>query len=237
MKLPKEITTVTPLSKYLAMILFITLPFIGFFLGIRYQQTIPPETILKTYPTPTPKSGCYYIENSEAACPKKDCGKILICPTPTPIAIPTVDPSITANWKTYTNTTFGYSIKIPNKYDVPSQTAREKSQFGIGQNICIKQINNNTCNIVIAYWQKSLDETIKIKLPTDQSQPKDFVIKNIKGKMLVYKIGESTTDVVILIPKLNSSNETISISYSIYPADLKTSEIYDQILSTFQFTP
>lgn len=38
MKLSKELTTVTSFSKALAMILFIALPFIGFYLGMRYQQ-------------------------------------------------------------------------------------------------------------------------------------------------------------------------------------------------------
>lgn len=37
-KLPKELTTITPLSKIAAIIAFITLPVIGFFLGIRYQE-------------------------------------------------------------------------------------------------------------------------------------------------------------------------------------------------------
>jgi len=89
MKLPKELITVTPLSKFLAMILFVSLPVVGFLLGMRHQQIISSPSIITNYPTPTPSSesgsGCYYIENSEAACPKKDCGKILICPTPTQI--------------------------------------------------------------------------------------------------------------------------------------------------------
>ena len=38
MKLSKKYTTVTPLSKAIAMILFIALPFIGFFLGMQYQK-------------------------------------------------------------------------------------------------------------------------------------------------------------------------------------------------------
>lgn len=37
MKLAKKLTTATPLSKILAMVLFIALPFVGFYLGIRYQ--------------------------------------------------------------------------------------------------------------------------------------------------------------------------------------------------------
>lgn len=40
MRLPKKLTTVTLLSKALAIIVFITLPFIGFFLGIQYQETL-----------------------------------------------------------------------------------------------------------------------------------------------------------------------------------------------------
>ena len=38
MKLSKKLTTVTPLSKFLAMALFIILPFVGFYLGIKYQE-------------------------------------------------------------------------------------------------------------------------------------------------------------------------------------------------------
>ncbi len=40
MKLSKKYTTVTPLSKILALILFIALPFIGFYLGMLYQKGI-----------------------------------------------------------------------------------------------------------------------------------------------------------------------------------------------------
>jgi hypothetical protein len=40
MPLPKELTTVTLFSKYLAMILFVAFPFVGFFVGIQYQSKI-----------------------------------------------------------------------------------------------------------------------------------------------------------------------------------------------------
>jgi len=36
--LPPSFTTVTPFSKLLAAILFITLPFVGFYLGLHYQE-------------------------------------------------------------------------------------------------------------------------------------------------------------------------------------------------------
>jgi hypothetical protein len=40
MKLSKTLTSVTPFSKYLAMFLFILFPFVGFYLGMRYQQIV-----------------------------------------------------------------------------------------------------------------------------------------------------------------------------------------------------
>ena len=46
MQLPKSFTTVTPLSKTLAFMLLITLPFAGFYLGMQYQQQIDQDTVL-----------------------------------------------------------------------------------------------------------------------------------------------------------------------------------------------
>ena len=43
-KFPKWLTTVTPFSKALAMILFIILPFVGFYLGMQYQQKVAIST-------------------------------------------------------------------------------------------------------------------------------------------------------------------------------------------------
>jgi len=47
---------VTTFSKLLAMILFITLPFLGFYLGMQYQQelTVNPPVILEVQKTVTP---------------------------------------------------------------------------------------------------------------------------------------------------------------------------------------
>lgn len=39
--LPKELTTVTPLSRFLAMVCFITVPVIAFFYGMRIQRENP----------------------------------------------------------------------------------------------------------------------------------------------------------------------------------------------------
>lgn len=60
--LPPQLTQVTTFSKILAMILFITLPFVGFLLGIQYQSRLTlespyvPSPILIS-PTNTPQDG------------------------------------------------------------------------------------------------------------------------------------------------------------------------------------
>lgn len=51
----KQFTTVTLLSKTIALILFILLPFIGFYIGMQYQKTLdsltPTQPVLMQAPT------------------------------------------------------------------------------------------------------------------------------------------------------------------------------------------
>lgn len=53
MKLPKFWTTVTPLSKTIALILFAFLPAIAFFFGVRYQQRLDQPLLQKASPLPS----------------------------------------------------------------------------------------------------------------------------------------------------------------------------------------
>lgn len=50
MALPSSFTTVTPISKFIAMLLFITLPFAGFYLGIQYGKISTTPTIYLSHP-------------------------------------------------------------------------------------------------------------------------------------------------------------------------------------------
>ena len=66
MKLPKYFTTVTPFSKLIVLIIFISFPIYGFLLGLNFQQKFSPqiryiqeEKIVKVYPTESPKSLIY----------------------------------------------------------------------------------------------------------------------------------------------------------------------------------
>ena len=96
MILPKQLTTVTRLSKILALILFVTLPFIGFLLGIRYQAGL---TVVKIE----------YVKQDA----KKSTTPTIVVPTskPNPTTIPT-------GWKTYQNDTCHYSLSYPSDWIV-----------------------------------------------------------------------------------------------------------------------
>jgi len=48
MKLSKQWTTVTPLSKAIALALFVALPFIGFYLGRQYQHAVEMAILMGT---------------------------------------------------------------------------------------------------------------------------------------------------------------------------------------------
>jgi len=58
MKIPKELRTVTTLSKTIALIMFISMPIIGFFIGRNYQMALDTiktvETSIKITPTTFP---------------------------------------------------------------------------------------------------------------------------------------------------------------------------------------
>jgi hypothetical protein len=98
MTLPKSITTVTKFSKFLALVMFILLPFIGFFFGMAYQMQIDGVQKVSNpvnYPNPSPT------------------------PTPTPTLSPNPDPL--ANWKTFTNEKLGFSFKYPENYLIVSE--------------------------------------------------------------------------------------------------------------------
>lgn len=46
MSIKKQFTTVTTLSKILALALFVALPFIGFYVGINYRESVSPVPII-----------------------------------------------------------------------------------------------------------------------------------------------------------------------------------------------
>ena len=99
MILPKSLTNTTPLSKILAAILFITLPILGFYLGMEYEKAVAPDF-------------------TEVQPP-------VIHTTPKPETDPT------ANWKTYRNIEYGFSVDYPDNLAVVEAISAESYEDGL----------------------------------------------------------------------------------------------------------
>jgi hypothetical protein len=229
MKLPKGLITVTPLSKFLAMILFVSLPVVGFLLGMRHQQIISSPSIITNYPTPTPSSesgsGCYYIENSEAACPKKDCGKILICSTPAP--------DETANWKAYTNDKYGFEIKYHPESEPQENIGNEISgQFTY---LLLVRFGTNPIKSTYGYElrvsKQSLDsyrEELVGHITDKIDSEEQIVINDNNWTKINYQIFLTTDYVPVTMVITNHAGYSYAITSSAMDID--------QILATFKFT-
>lgn len=99
MRLSPALTTVTPLSKAVAMILFIALPFAGFFLGIQYEKYNPNRSIAQNDPASPGLSDTWQYASS-------------------PSPIPSPEP-----WTQYRNERYRFSFQHPNNWRVDERGA------------------------------------------------------------------------------------------------------------------
>lgn len=98
MLLPKELTTVTPLSKIIALFLFIILPIIGFALGMYYgSSAIPKGEKNVVLPNTSDNTGLYIS--------------------------PTITPSQNEPY-TFVNEILGFKVTYPSNYDVVEAKVR-----------------------------------------------------------------------------------------------------------------
>lgn len=90
MSLPKSLTTVTPFSKILAAILFITFPFAGFLAGMQYQ---------KSFSQQASDQSTLFCKHWETICdpnytdPNGGCAPKKICVDPSPTTLQLVTPT------------------------------------------------------------------------------------------------------------------------------------------------
>ena len=134
----------------------------------------------------------------------------------------------TANWKTYTNTAFGYSIKFPDTYAVSSQSDKEKSQLGDASRCIVTKIDGK-CSVLINSFKNtaklSLEEWVKkyeIPLSTYSGNAK-ISKSNLNG----YNALSARNETQVVYYLENNSN-IFYIESSINQEDLS-------ILDTFKF--
>ncbi|GEM_PF-6523989 len=219
MPLPKSFTTVTPLSKALAMILFITLPFIGFYFGINYPKELSPQTqiVNTTQPSPTPDPTAYwkyYIDDTlgilfkypnewEVKVAKGQNGNVLQVYTPTAISIENYIP------------------------------AKEKEKFIIS----IKKWEKKAKDNYALYSQ-----IVQLRGSGDPYSYSDWEIKHIHGNEIVYRGGVGAANREVEVDQffkereayiLKGNGDVIHIKPGILVGESK--DFYDKFLSTFKF--
>src|SRR3989344_8166508 len=105
MTLPKELTTITPLSRYFSLFILIALPFVGFYVGFRYAERF-----------------AEYIQSRSSV------DQYMLTNQPTNSKDPsTANPDpIPANWKTYTNTAYRFELNYPPDWVFEEETRQEQ---------------------------------------------------------------------------------------------------------------
>jgi len=229
MKLPKSWTKVTTFSKIFAMLLFVSSPFVGFYLGINYQQAkhsrqISVENILVNQSiTPTPVS---YQE------------------PPTLKPVPTIGDSSDTAWTKYTNSQLRFSFDYPSqllveektdfsiivwldreKTDISSIRGYETVHFNPYQYFTITQINTSFSD----WYQQNYG-----------NQPEGYLSIPIKkidipGKEAYYHrgdgIGEGTFDYIFI----KSDNELIDIRTYESQKTIDQDPVLKKIIYSLQF--
>lgn len=221
------LTAVTPLSKTLAIILFISLPFLGFYLGIIYQSsliTLSQPSNLNVPPDPS-QSRAVFSDLSRQSTPLASAKE-------------------TANWKTYTNQKFGFSLKYPNTWnegdrkvevgDVVVLTPAPVELMGYQiQAVYIQVISNPKHLTSMGYYDQVLKPSqagsvctnplINTNVPTS--------LKNLDATII-----EGTCGVLSQGPRMvvaTKDNYIVGISSSFI--DKVDNNLIYQILSTFKF--
>jgi hypothetical protein len=219
--LHKYLFTITTFSKLLAMILFIALPFLGFYLGMQYQQKV-------TITTPV------VSEVQKTAIP-----------TPTPIVL--VSPLESSSWNTYTNNKIGFQIKYPLTFDRPTlpsgyplaPTLYTDGSEGNGTIIFWETKDKwHSYFFTIEPYNYDLNQLIKDSCLNDNYwsyKTIDVLVSDIKGgECLGTNKTNPTenTDFLFFVGK----GYKFSFDFQPHPGETPNENELEQIISTFKFT-
>lgn len=153
-------------------------------------------------------------------------------PTPTVIIEPTPTPDPTADWKTYTNTKYGFSFKYPNEViNIGSTTSSDS--------INLKKDDSNFAVISI-YQNMSVNDYLKKYesgdplAPTTNVSTTEIVFNNIEATKV--NIGGVDVMYFVLFVKNNQLFKIeLDVTAIMSDPDNTNRSLFDQILSTFKF--
>lgn len=215
--MPASLTTVTTFSKIIAMVLFILLPFGGFYFGMTYQQRISSAT--QVY-SPT-----------HAINPK-------LTFTQQPTSTTSAQPSDgTTNWKTYTNPKFGFQLKSPENTQVNEKSdgvdiiVEPGVSMSVGSGALFRvEVINNSQNLSLEDVHKAY---VHYACNTENGGKCERVTINGYGAL---KASGFVTIVGNEAYYIQKGVNVFRLTWQYNGDDKRQIEIGSQILSTFKFT-
>ena len=225
MELPKPLVTVTTLSKVLAGILFVLLPFIGFYLGTKYQISLSPKVTETPTVTTTPAQ------------------------TPTP-ADPTADwktytsdvfaftIKYPSDWELSEKGAPPYASQLQLR-PISNNPLNKFQDFGL---VTIDVSKGNISSLDEAIEKTICDQTAKIKC--DLNKVQQINISGFPAKRIQSTFVYSSDNVVVIKPIEDKLFKSLEIIFKLrldnpYKDNITPEEkekIFNQILSTFRFT-
>lgn len=200
-------TTVTPFSKVLALVLFIALPFVGFWLGIKYQS-------LSNVSSPSSPA----INSSKP--------QALVTPRPS---------DETVGWKTYVSTLYKYSLSYPSNYSISS--CRNCFDLSVADFITLtppgSSVNAGGFGYIIVEVVHPATKQTQINL-TVGNGIKAYANVSNNGSYEEKMVSIPIKDGVINI-SVSGGDSPLNRGKKI--TDLESYKVFDQILSTFKFLP
>jgi len=157
------------------------------------------------------------------------------------IAIPTVDPSITANWKTYTNNEQGYSIKYPPEWFIGKDSLFDGNVIGAIRTSPVEEKETSALRIEIHTGNFSYERYAYTYHLFPKASPNTLDEININGA--VWEKYSNSDDLSannnLYVLGTTHNNKKYFLIKRVSPESKnakKESMLIEQILSTFKFT-